>query len=102
MSPQIRALLIGMFGPVLQAAGVGWDLLEHVVLQRGEVGHLTLGHILSGPPHLVIFTGLIVSVICIPLAIEVAVARPEQLKLPEQGPQRAGAEVGLETAEATK
>ncbi len=80
MSPQVRALIIGMLGPVLQAAGVTWDLLEHAVFARGEAEHITLTHILSGPAHLLIFTGFALSVVCIPIAIEVATARPEDLE----------------------
>ena len=79
MSAQLRALLIGMFGPVLQAAGVAWDLLEHGVFARSELGALTFRHIVSGPAHLMMATGFAVSLICIPLAIQVAAATPEEL-----------------------
>ena len=82
MSPQIRALIIGMLGPVLQAVGVTWDLLEHAVFARGEAEHITLTHILSGPAHLLIFTGFALSIVCIPVAIEVATARREELEAP--------------------
>lgn len=87
MSPQVRALIIGMFGPVLQAFGVAWDLLEHAVFARGEAEHITLVHILSGPAHLIIFTGFALSVVCIPIAIEVARARPEDLEAPPYEPE---------------
>ncbi len=82
MSTQIRALLIGMLGPALQAAGVVWDLLEHGVFARSEIGHLTFEHIISGPAHLMMATGLAVSIICIPLALQVAVAEREEVKAP--------------------
>lgn len=87
MSPQLRAILIGMLGPVLQAVGVAWDLLEHAVLARGEAEHITLTHILSGPAHLIIFTGFALSVVCIPVAIEVATARREDLEGPLYEPE---------------
>lgn len=79
MSPQVRALIIGMLGLVLQAAGVAWDLLEHAIIARGEAEHITLTHIVGGPAHLLIFTGFAISVICIPIALQVAIARPEEL-----------------------
>lgn len=83
MSPQRRATIIGMFGPVLQALGLVWDLVEHGVLARDEIAQLTLRHIISGPPHLIIAAGFAVSLVCIPVAIEVALARPEELTMPE-------------------
>jgi hypothetical protein len=83
LSTQLRALLIGMLGPALQAAGVAWDLLEHGVFARSEVGHLTLEHVVSGPAHLMMATGLALSVICIPIALQVATASPEELARPD-------------------
>jgi len=80
---QERALLIGMLGPILQAVGVAWDLLQHAVLDHGEVHEATMRHILFGGPHLVIFAGFTLSLICIPLAIEVALALPEELEQPD-------------------
>jgi hypothetical protein len=82
MSAQLRALVIGMLGPALQASGVTWDLLEHGVLARSEIGHLTFEHIISGPAHLMMATGLAVSIICIPLALQVAVAGRDELEAP--------------------
>lgn len=80
MSVQLRALLIGMIGPALQAAGVAWDLLEHGVFARSEIGHLTFEHIISGPAHLLMATGFAVSVVCIPLALQVVTERPDELE----------------------
>ena len=80
MSQQARALVIGLLGPSLQAVGVVWDLLEHAVFARSDVGHLTLTHILTGPAHLMIFTGFALCVVCIPIALQVAAARTDQLE----------------------
>ncbi len=103
MSQRTRALLIGMIGPVLQAIGVTWDLLEHAVLERNAVGHLTLTHILTGPPHLIIFTGFALSLFCIPIALQVAAARPEELEWPQPEPEaRDKFQPTLGPAEATK
>jgi hypothetical protein len=102
VSRQLRALLIGMLGPVLQAVGVAWDLLEHGVFARSEIGHLTLEHIVSGPAHLLMATGLALSAICIPIAIQVAAASPEELARPEDVPDDAELAGELRTAEAAK
>ncbi|HEU4759498.1 MAG TPA: hypothetical protein VFT91_05895 [Dehalococcoidia bacterium] len=76
MSAHTRALLIAMLGPVLQAIGVVWDLLDHGVFSNGAE-RITLEHIVSGPAHLMMATGFAVAVICIPLALQVAVSGPE-------------------------
>ncbi len=81
-SANARALLIGMLGPALQAMGAGWDVLEHGVLARDEIGELTLRHIMLGPAHLVIFAGFLISIVCIPLAMQVVLAEPEELDIP--------------------
>jgi len=86
MPQRTRALIIALIGPVLQAVGVAWDLLEHAVFERDQVGQLTLSHILSGPPHLIIFTGFILSIVCIPIALQVATARPEELESRQPSP----------------
>lgn len=83
MTPYARALLIAMLGPVLQAIGVAWDLLEHGVFARGELEHITFQHIVSGPAHLMVAAGFMVSCVCIPIAIEVA-ARGDRLEETEE------------------
>ncbi len=102
LSKQLRALLIGMLGPTLQAMGVVWDLLEHGVFARGEIGSLTLEHIVSGPAHLMMATGLALSAICIPIALQVAAASPEELARPEDISGDAELAGELRTAEAAK
>jgi len=99
---QLRALLIGMLGPALQAAGVAWDLIEHGVFARSEIGQLTLQHIVTGPAHLLMATGLALSAICIPIALQVATARPEELARPEDIVSDAELPGELRTAEAAK
>ncbi len=82
MSANGRALLIGMLGPALQAVGVAWDLLEHAVLAPDKLHELTLRHILMAPEHLVIFAGFLISIVCIPLAMQVVLAEPAELDMP--------------------
>jgi len=99
---QLRALLIGMLGPALQAAAVAWDLLEHGVFARGEIGNLTLEHIVTGPAHLLMATGLVLSAICIPIALQVATASSEELARPEDIVSDAELAGELRAAEAAK
>lgn len=97
-----RALLIGMLGPVIQAIGVAWDLLEHAVLEHGGEHASTMRHILFGGPHLVIFAGFALALMCVPLALQVAVAPREELEQPEFGRRSHDAlfdAAGLEAAE---
>ncbi len=102
MSPSMRALLIGMLGPVLQAVGVTWDLFDHGVFDHSGLEHITMAHIVTGPAHLMMFTGFLVSVVCIPLALQVAAARPEELVRPAGGGTDATPASELTTAEGTE
>ena len=102
MSRQLRALLIGMLGPALQAAGAAWDLLEHGVFAPAGGELITLTHIVSGPAHLMMATGFAVSVVCIPIALQVAAASPEELAPPEEIPNEPELAGELRTAEAAK
>ena len=99
MSAQLRALLIGMIGPALQAAGVAWDLLEHGVLARDQIGQLTFEHIIGGPAHLMMAVGFAVSVICIPIALQVATARQEELEPQKAVPAVPSGSMAPEAAE---
>jgi len=102
VSRQLRALLIGMLGPALQAAGVAWDLLEHGVFAPAGGELITVTHIVSGPAHLLMATGFAVSVVCIPIALEVAAASPEELARPDEIADEAQLRGELRTAEAAK
>ena len=81
MSAQTRALLIGLAGPALQAVGILWEAV-HIVL-----GHLheplSVRHIIFEPGFLVIFVGFLVSLVCVPLALEVVRADAEDLEMPD-------------------
>lgn len=84
-----RALLIGLMGPAMQTVGVAWDLIAHVV-QAGEEQHaLTLDHVLFAREHLVIFAGFVLTLVCVPLGLEVAAARREALRMVGLRPQPA-------------
>lgn len=103
MPQQMRALLIGIFGPVLQLIGVLWDLLEHGVFAHEELTDITFLHLVSGPAHLIMATGFLVAVVCIPVALQVAAARPEELaERPEEPELEAELWRGLGRAEAAE
>jgi len=88
MSTQARATAIAMFGPFVQAIGLLW-LLADALLDSGR--GLSLSYISFDPAHLVVFVGILLSVICLPVALEVAAAAPEDVELelfePEPGSQ---------------
>ncbi len=79
MSSGARALLIGIIGPILQAIGLAWVLLKAVVDPGGV--ELTVRYLIFDSAHLIIAVGILVSVVCIPVALEVARAEPEDVEL---------------------
>lgn len=78
MSPQTRALLIALAGPALSALGALW-VLANVAIDAGR--DLTLRYLIFDPGHLVIAAGVAVSIICAPIALEVASAEPEEVEI---------------------
>lgn len=98
MSIQARAFLIGIIGPVLQLIGLGWVLLKAVVDPGGA--ELTVRYLIFDSAHLIIAVGVLVSVVCIPVALEVAQAEPEDVELErfELLEEEAQREVPAETA----
>jgi hypothetical protein len=101
MSASVRAALIGMLGPTVCALGIIW-VLASVVLDSGR--ELTLRYVLFNPGHLIIAVGIAVTVICLPVAFQVAAAEESELELtlPEPEPQAAPRELpegGWEAAE---
>lgn len=78
MSTKTRALLIAMLGPALSALGAVW-VLANVLIDTGR--ELTLRYVIFDPGHLVIAAGVMVSVVSIPVAFQVAAAAPEDVEL---------------------
>jgi hypothetical protein len=87
VSPSSRALLIALAGPALSALGLLWVIVS-VTIDAGQ--DLTLRYVLFDPGHLVIAVGIAVSVICVPVAFQVAAAEPEELELELFEPQLDG------------
>jgi hypothetical protein len=74
---------MGMAGPAIQAGGIAWEVTH---LLTGHV-HSTIDarHLLFEPAVLVIVVGFLVSLVCVPVAIEVAQASPQELTMPALG-----------------
>ena len=90
MSTRARAIAIGMFGPFVQGVGLLW-VLANALLDSGRGLSLSLRYVSFDPAHLVVFVGILLSVVCLPIALEVAAAAPEDVELelfePEPGSQ---------------
>jgi hypothetical protein len=78
MSTQARALIIALIGPAVSTLGILW-VIVNVTVDRGR--DLTLRYVLFDPGHLIIAVGIALSVVCIPLAFQVAAAKEEELEL---------------------
>ncbi len=87
MSTQTRALLIAMLGPALSILGALW-VLANVLIDSGR--ELTIRYVVFDPGHLVIAAGIMVTIVSIPVAFQVAAAEPEdiELELPETVPAK--------------
>ncbi len=87
MSTETRALIIAMLGPALSILGALW-VLANVLIDTGR--ELTFRYIIFDPGHLVIVAGILVTIVSIPVAFQVAVAEPEdvELELPEPEPAK--------------
>ena len=104
MSNNMRALIIGLAGPALCALGALW-VLANVLIDSGR--ELTFRYVIFDPGHLIIAAGIMVSVVSIPVAFQVAAAAPEDLELdlfqPEEAKKPSGAPAAIpaewETAE---
>jgi hypothetical protein len=80
MSVKTRALLIGMTGPAIQTIGFVWSI-AHLLLHHAH-GGLTARHIVFEPAVLVIAVGFVISVIAVPVALEVSHASLEEVAMP--------------------
>lgn len=87
MSTETRALIIAMLGPALSILGALW-VLANVLIDTGR--ELTFRYVIFDPGHLVIVAGILVTIVSIPVAFQVAVAEPEdvELELPEPEPAK--------------
>ncbi len=74
-----------MLGPALSLLGMLW-VLANVLFDTGR--ELTIRYVVFDPGHLVIAAGIMVTIVSIPVAFQVAAAEPEALELeaPEPDP----------------
>jgi hypothetical protein len=80
MSVQRRALLIAYLGPAIQALGLAWEAL-HLLFAHWDVP-LTARHLMYDPAVLLIVAGFLVSLVCAPVALEVARAHEADVEIP--------------------
>lgn len=83
MSVRNRALAVGLAGAAIQAIGITWTVLHLLIVHVHEP--LTTRHIVFETPFLLIFVGFLVSVVCIPVAIEITRASEADVSLPLLG-----------------
>lgn len=80
MSNDVRSVLIGLIGPAVSAAGLLWVVLKPVLQ---DAPTMSFRYLVFDPAHLVIAAGILISVICLPVAIEVVSAAPDEVRIPD-------------------
>jgi hypothetical protein len=85
MAGQRRALIIAFFGPAIQAIGLAWEAL-HLLIAHWDTG-LTARHLMYDPAVLLIVVGFFASLVCVPVALEVARASEDELEIPVYEPE---------------
>ena len=81
MSSPARATAIGMLGPAISLVGLIWIVLDALLDPTPEAA--SFRYFLFNSPHMMIAVGTVVSALCVPIAIQVARAQPEELELPD-------------------
>ncbi|MEO6198207.1 MAG: hypothetical protein ABIP58_08920 [Dehalococcoidia bacterium] len=78
MSNRTRALAIGLIGPAISGLGLVWVFFDAALDPTPESANLRF--FLFDSAHLVTSIGVLVSALCTPLAISVALATPKEVK----------------------
>ncbi|HXH22770.1 MAG TPA: hypothetical protein VNN10_12150 [Dehalococcoidia bacterium] len=76
--PRRRALILLAVGPAVFLLGFVWTLARLALTEPS----MTLRAIVFAPPHQMMLVGLVIALVCVPLAAEVRSASPEDLRLP--------------------
>ncbi|MPZ23118.1 MAG: hypothetical protein GEU28_06150 [Dehalococcoidia bacterium] len=92
MSKQARALVVGMIGPTLAAAGLIWGAVDALVDPR----EMTFRRFVFDPAVLLVLVGVAVPVFCLPLVIRIMRASEDELLIPILEPEREGVPSGAE------
>ena len=85
MAVQKRARVIALIGPVIQAVGILWESV-HIVLHHWNTP-LAARHVLFEPGVLVVLVGFFITLVCLPVALEVARATEAELAIPVYSPE---------------
>ena len=80
-----RAYVIGLLGTAIQAIGLAWQAL-HVAIVHWSTP-LSARHLMYEPAVLLVIVGFLVSLLCVPVAIEVSQASEEELSIPVYEPE---------------
>ena len=80
-----RALIIGLLGPAIQALGFIWTALHLLIVHWSEP--FGPRHLVYEPGVLLIVIGFAISVVCVPVAMEVVRASEEDVDIPAYAPQ---------------
>ncbi|HEY5639393.1 MAG TPA: hypothetical protein VIW01_05025 [Dehalococcoidia bacterium] len=81
MSSRARATAIGLLGPAISLTGLVWIVLGALFDPTPEAADFR--YFLFDSPHLMIAVGVLVSIVCVPILVQVARAEPEELELPD-------------------
>jgi hypothetical protein len=87
MPVRTRALIIGMTGPAIQTVGLMWQGVHMAVSHWGSP--LTARHLMYEPGVLLIVVGFLVTVVCLPVALEVSRASQAEVEIPVYAPEPA-------------
>jgi hypothetical protein len=79
MRVEQRALLIAMLGPAIQVVGLVWEAVHLLTAHLHDP--LDPRHLVLEAPVLIVLAGLMVSIVCIPVALEVAASAPEDVEV---------------------
>lgn len=80
-----RAIIIGLMGPAVQALGFIWTALHLLFAHWAD----SFGprHMMYEPGILLIVVGFLLSLLCVPVALEVARASEEDVEIPVYQPE---------------
>lgn len=84
MTARSRALLIGFSGPLVQTVGLIWEG-AHILLVHYH-HPLSARHIIFEPAVLLVVVGFALSLLCVPLALEVATTQTDEPEVATPGP----------------
>jgi hypothetical protein len=79
-----RAFVIGMLGPAIQALGFVWTALHLLISHWSEP--FGPRHLVYEPGVLLIVVGFLVSLVCVPVAMEVVRASEQDVEIPVYEP----------------